>query len=478
MRTWPKITGGLDKVMRLHWRALLVCTLALGLGLWMRLWMLKSFPQIFDDTYLYGNIAANILHGQYALTDGSGAVHATLIRLPGYPFFLAVCFKVFGVGHYLPIQWLQIALDLFGIVILADFARRWNGQLRAGVFTLVIAALCPFTAVYTTAPLAEAPTMFLIALALWSMQGFSERADGWAGWIYILIFTFAMTGAALLRPDGLLVGAVLFPALLVTGWKTADGQAGRRALLWKAAVVMLVAAMPFASWTWRNWDRFHVFEPLAPRYATDPGEPTYPGFQRWTKTWCLDFVSTYQIYWNFPDGRMDAKDLPARAFDSAAEERETQELLDAYNEAAGSNHGVSAELDARFEQLAEERIDANPLRYYLWLPAGRVADMWLRPRVENLPIDLDWWVYSHHRMETRISWSLAGLNFIYLLLAVAGLLMRPRWGWAMLGYFVLRSLMLGTIEAPEARYTLECFPMLFALGGYFAGRARWGGAGK
>jgi len=32
-------------------------------------------------------------------------------------------------------------------------------------------------------------------------------------------------------------------------------------------------------------------------------------------------------------------------------------------------------------------------------------------------------------------------------------------------YFLLRSALLMTIEAPEARYTLECFPMLFALGG-------------
>jgi hypothetical protein len=30
---------------------------------------------------------------------------------------------------------------------------------------------------------------------------------------------------------------------------------------------------------------------------------------------------------------------------------------------------------------------------------------------------------------------------------------------------LLRSALLLTIEAPETRYTLECFPMLFALGG-------------
>jgi len=91
--------------------------------------------------------------------------------------------------------------------------------------------------------------------------------------------------------------------------------------------------------------------------------------------------------------------------------------------------------------------------------------------VENLPIDLDWWVYAHHNAETRFSWAYAGLNAVYLLLGFAGLCLRPRFWLPMLAYFVLRSAMLMTVEAPEARYTLECFPMLFALGGVTAGWA-------
>jgi hypothetical protein len=74
-------------------------------------------------------------------------------------------------------------------------------------------------------------------------------------------------------------------------------------------------------------------------------------------------------------------------------------------------------------------------------------------------------VYAHHNDETRFSWAYAGLNALYLLLAIVGLCFRPRmWGWMVL-YMVLRSGLLMTIEAPEARYTLECFPMVFALGG-------------
>ena len=37
---------------------------------------------------------------------------------------------------------------------------------------------------------------------------------------------------------------------------------------------------------------------------------------------------------------------------------------------------------------------------------------------------------------------------------------------AMLAYILLRSALLMTVEAPEARYTIECFPMLFVLGGF------------
>ena len=65
--------------------------------------------------------------------------------------------------------------------------------------------------------------------------------------------------------------------------------------------------------------------------------------------------------------------------------------------------------------LAGERNAGHALRTYVWLPLGRVADMWVRPRVENLPIDLDWWVYAHHHVEMRFSWFYAGLNGLFSL---------------------------------------------------------------
>jgi hypothetical protein len=467
--------------------------LALIAGLGLRLWMLKEFFQANGDSLIYGGLAKNLLlHGSYALNGAGNELYPTLIRLPGYPLFLALCFRVFGMENYASAAWVQIALELVGCLLVADFAGRIapdNLRRGAALGTLWLALLCPFTAIYAAEPMAEALTLFMLALALWSAERFRARP----GWALALAFTFAVTYAALLRPDGALVAVALVPAL-VMGLKRGEkkleipGEVGDRPgapflrrscfcrkggnpqileaprLVRMAVVCALLALMPFAAWSWRNWRVFHVFEPLAPRLATDPGEDLHLGWERWVKSWCLDFASTYEIYWSVPGDALDMSKLPSRAFDSPAQHAETAALAADYN----ASLDITPALDARFGKLAGERIAVHPLRSALWLPLGRMADMWLRPRIENLPVDLDWWNYKRHHAETRFSWAYAGLNAVYLLLGFAGLCLWPRFWRPMLAYFALRSALLMTIEAPEARYTLECFPMLFALGGVAA----------
>jgi hypothetical protein len=453
--------------------------LALAAGLGLRLWMLKQYFQVNFDSLVYGGLAKNLLqHGHYLLMRPNGEILPSLIRLPGYPLFLALCFRLFGMENYASAVWVQIALELVGCLLLADLVRR-IASAHAAQWTLWLAALCPFTAIYAAEPLTESLTLFVIALALWSAVRFRERP----GWGPALWFTFAVSYAALLRPDGALVGVALVPALMVGLWwrkRSAEAKipAGQPRLLRMAVVCLLLALTPFGAWSWRNWQVFHVFQPLAPRYANDPDQTIYPGWQRWVKSWSLDFVSTFDVYWPVPGHPLELSKLPSRAFDSTAQYAETVALAADYNDRDGASD-IVADVDERFGKLAEERIAAHPLRYYVGLPLGRVADMWLRPRVEIFYDDLDWWVYAHHPAETCLSWAYAGLNALYLLLGLAGLCLRPRfstprtktcpwgpqfWSW-MVAYIVLRSGLLMTLEAPEARYTLECFPMLFVLGG-------------
>ncbi len=198
-------------------------TLALAAGLGLRLWMLKQFFYVDGDSLIYGGLAKNLLlNGHYALTTAGGEIYPTLIRLPGYPLFLALCFRLFGMENYVSAAWVQIALELAGCLLLADFAGRIvPAAFRRGTAhgALWLAALCPFTAVYAAAPLSESLTLFVLALALWSMARFHARP----GWGYALCFTFAVTYATLLRPDGALVAVALAPALLL-GLKRGEGS--------------------------------------------------------------------------------------------------------------------------------------------------------------------------------------------------------------------------------------------------------------
>ena len=437
----------------LRLRTILSVLFALAAGAALRLWFIHAFPQIQGDSLLYGDIARNWLtHGIYGRSvvhpGGLTTISPTLVRLPGYPGLLAVCFALFGLENYQVVLYLQVVMDLATCLLIPGFVRQVCGP-RTAIVALWLAALCPFTANYAAMPLTEIPSIFCVALGLYAFAAVLRRPQ----WPSMIALAFAWSYAALLRPDGALLAIVFFPALILYG-RTSLGLARSLRI---ALFCGLLAALPFAAWSLRNRHTFHVFQPLAPRYANDPGEFIPLGYQRWTKTWMADFASTYEIYWNVPGDDLDIHALPERAL--ATVDRETRELIARYN----NGDVLTPPIDAGFAALAAERIHAHPFRYYVTLPLLRLADMWLRPRVEMLNIELRWWQYGMHRAETRIAIAYGALNLAYLVAALIGVFYRPRYATAMVAYIVLRSLLLLTIEAPEPRYTLECFPMVIAF---------------
>jgi hypothetical protein len=443
MRLRPATNHGLP---RRWWIALL----ALACGAALRLWFIHAYPEVLGDPLVYGAIAKNwMLHGVYGTTT-SGALRSTLIRLPGYPLFLMACFRLFGMEHYHAVMFAQTAVDLATCLVLAAFTRRiWSE--RAGWWALWLAALCPFTANYAAVPLTETLEIFSISVALYALVRFLESPRwGWA-----ILESLAWSYASLLRPDGALIAVALCPAIVWYGRK----HWGAARMMKFALAAALLSILPFIPWTIRNWQTFHVFQPLAPRTATDPGEAMNPGFDRWTKSVCVDLACTWEIYWNANSDIIDIHKLPSRAFDSPAQYTQTKRLLDDYNDVTT----LTPALDARFVALAVARIQDHPIRYYVGLPLARLADMWLRPRTELLWIELRWWQYEKHEGETIFAWSYAGLNLFYLVAATFGLRKWPTLSGAMIAFVLMRCALLLTIAAPEPRYTLECFPMVIAL---------------
>ncbi len=456
------------ELVRQHKKFFLTATAA---GAVLRLIFIFFLAKLTNDSYIYGDIAKNWLqHGVYGLTE-AGGISPTYIRLPGYPAFLAAMFWIFGVEHYRAVLIVQMFFDLGTCFLMADLARRLvSGRAARAAFFLT--ALCPFLADYVSAPLAETLEIFFTVLALdLFVVGFArlrlprkgeQHMAAWAG------CGLATGAATLLRPDG---GLLLAAMEIYLGYVfLRDGARAMRthvpaknlgAQLEAIFLVAICALAPLIPWTARNWRTMHEFEPLAPRYATAPDEYVPMGFNRWIKTWIADYSSTESIYWNVPGAGIDATLLPARAFDSPRQETQTLQVIDDYNHELS----VSPALDARFASLAAQRIRSAPARYYLWLPALRIADMWLRPRTEKLPCNSRWWEFDEDPQWLALMIVLGVTNLAYLAACLAGLVkgtfIQPI-GMLLL-FVVLRSLFLGTMENPETRYTLECYPVVIVL---------------
>ena len=77
-----------------------------------RLTFIFALPVVSGDSLIYGDIAKNWLrHGIFGLSS-DGGVQSTYIRLPGYPAYLALIFKVFGMEHYSAAMLVQMFVDL------------------------------------------------------------------------------------------------------------------------------------------------------------------------------------------------------------------------------------------------------------------------------------------------------------------------------------------------------------------------------
>ena len=438
-------------------RRFFILTAAAGAVL--RLVFIFRFPGVTTDSFIYGDIAKNWLQlGVYGVTDSPGVILPTFIRLPGYPAFLAAMFAVFGMEHYRAVLFTQLLFDLGTCVIIADLGRRLVGS-RVARLAFLLAALCPFLAMYSAAALTETLEIFFTALALDCALAALVTPR-----LLLWVFSGLATAAAiLLRPDGglllLAVELYLLISMLRALLRKVPAEASR--LFRSALVYGLISIAPLAPWTLRNLHTLHHFQPLAPRYANGQNEFVPAGFNRWVKTWIADYVSVEEIYWPIPGETVDAGKLPARAFDSPQQRDETEELFSEYNDALY----ISPQLDSRFAELATQRIRSHPLRYYVFLPALRIADMWLRPRTETLPSDSRWWEFNDDPKWSALAVTMGVIGLLYVLAALYGLskaLSVPDI-WLLLGFFLLRSAFLGTLENPEPRYTLECYPVVIVL---------------
>ena len=440
---------------------------ALGL----RLLFVLRFPGVVDDSRLYANIAENWLqHGIYGVTD-SGVIMPTLSRLPGYPAFLAAIFAIFGIDNFRAVLLVQVLFDLGTCFLIADMARRMFSRTRAAQAAFLLAGLCPFLANYAgSRPDRDAGDFLHHAGLGFRAPRIGGRRGGSPGkreapWLWCGL---SVGAGILLRPDGgillLAIGAYLLWLLLrsLRSEQTQRPSLAAHDSAGGSAASPSERPLPLIPWTLRNLHTLHRFEPLAPRYANDSDEPVMTGFNRWVKTWIADYVSVQEIYWNVPGEDIDVTRLPNRAFDSPQQKRRNRALFADYNRdhdmtprtrrplrdpgrATHSCRAASllrvASSDTHRRHVAASAHRTVPLR-----PA--LVGIQRRPPLARgqsclrcyQPV-LCRYVCAPGSSRSREIFGI-GLFVLFLL---------------------LRSAFLGTLENPEPRYTLECYPVVILL---------------
>jgi 4-amino-4-deoxy-L-arabinose transferase-like glycosyltransferase len=355
------------------WVVLILITFAAGFRIAVAHWLPNDTP---DDGRTYAQIARNVLE-QHVYSHATEAPYEpSLIRLPGYPLFLASIYSVFGHSSNGAVRIVQALIDTASCGLVALLAFYWQPDEKrkrtTAIAALALAAICPFTTIYTATILTEVPATFLVmamclaaTLAFRKISTTEDTAGDQKGFKRALLWWIAagLCGglAVLFRPDSGLFAFAVGLTLVITApiWSAvasvarhrfgspvatsddADPKRRRRfALPAHSKLTRTLAAgtlfslafmLVLVPWTIRNARVFHLFQPLSPSHGEMPGEFVPRGYNQWLRTWVDDEAYVAPFLWSLDTEPIDIDDLPPSSFDSAEEKARVAALLDKYN---------------------------------------------------------------------------------------------------------------------------------------------------
>jgi hypothetical protein len=433
------------------------------------------------DGILYSRMAVVLLEQHVYSADTQPPYTPTLIRLPGYPIFLAGVYSIFGHGNNTAVRVTQGILYAITCVFTALLAWNWTeGKRRrrrkAAWWAFLLTALCPFTAIFSAVILTETLTTFFLAAMTLAATYALKSANRNVSWLWWGAAGIIAGFAVYLRPDSGLfaLGSGLTLAVSVLFKRPSEMKFGRNfaGVVFKGILFSAAFALPLVPWTVRNERVFGMFQPLAPTHAEAPGEFVPHGYFLWLRTWINDerYIPTMQ--WGLEIQRIKIEQVPAFAFDSEEERSEVAALLDQYNnsdpdhpmvadqkqtqadsddndDSSADDSGddqsddqsddsdqddqpqqpeeldlkISPEVDSAFRQIAEERIARRPVHFYVTLPAERASSMWFDTHSDYYPFNGELFPMKDLDLDNyQEVWLplFAAVVWLYTLLAAAG----------------------------------------------------------
>ena len=298
-----------------------------------------------DDGRVYDQIARNVLERHVYSHDSEPPYAPSLIRMPGYPLFLAGVYSLSAHDDKTAVRIVQALVDTATCGLIALVAFLWEPderrKRRSSIAALGLAAVCPFTAIYVATILTETPTMFF-AVGMCLTATLALTATSQRKILLLWVATGFIAGMAVLfRPDsGLFALAIGLTLVFATLSRASDVRltSKREEMLYRTArtsylgaVFSLAFCLVLVPWAVRNYRVFHLFQPLSPAHAEMPGEFVPRGYLTWVRTWTADDRYIGPAIWALDEIPIKLSSIPDSAFDSAEEKQRVGELLDKYN---------------------------------------------------------------------------------------------------------------------------------------------------
>lgn len=440
-----------------------------------------------QDGPLYDQMARNLVERQTYSQDSAPPYAPSLRRMPGYPLFIAGVYSIFG-DRPTAVRIVQAIMDTATCAMIGMLAYLWDPDKRrriSAAAAMALAAVCPFTAIYTATLLTETSAMFF-AVAMSLAATVALQATGRRKMLWWVISGLLAGVGLLFRADSGLFALAVGLTLVVATFSTAGTPISNRAArtVYTGAAFALAVFLVLIPWTVRNYRVFHVVQPLSPAHGEMAGEFLPNGYLAWVHTWIDDGRYVGPVIFSLNASPISLTSIPDKAFDSVEEKLRVAALLEDYSHAGALR--MTPEIDARFAQLAQERITRNPFRYYVWLPLRRAASLWFDTHSQYYPFQGELFSPNGLNQSTRDKFFLfcfAFLTWGYTILGVAGAWFLWRTSEFNIRLFVLLAALLillrvgffAAIERPEPRYVVEVFPFLCVLGGVAVSRfaARW-----
>jgi 4-amino-4-deoxy-L-arabinose transferase-like glycosyltransferase len=433
-------------------RTLLALALSLGVvfaALAFRLFIVQGWHAPAGDGLQYYALS------QQLITDHRLAFAANkplqFSRLPGYPLFLA------GIVHQAPIAlhthlWIasqaNAYLDIGSALLIFLMLRQRRIGLPTAWAAFVAVVVCPMLIFMSTYGLSESLATFLTTLVLF----FGLRDGRW----WAVGCGVALGLLQLVRIDG-------FAALPALALAVYFGASAWRERLIRAAIIAVTAMVVFAPWPIRNYKRFGALHVEGTAWMRQDGQPLPLGMMHWMRSWATGaWGQDFPLLKVANDGYLKVDRggiiLPVM-YDSEAERAIIVDLFERYN-----RRGLTPDVDADFDRLANERRSRSYFRYYVTLPAHRFLAEWtpmpewelpVRSQLLHLPA-----LRRAYNLFERVLFALAFLGAVLLWRRDARLVA------VIVAAVAARAALHAAVHPfPVERYMVESFPLMMALSG-------------